>query len=260
MSVKTAMSLTIVGVIVVVSSTAGGLLSMLIGNAIFRDAHHPFVDNRDAACIGALGGFIAGVASLSLQICLGWTTCLRCETESGMKYFFGVLHCLSSFLLAGPVGYAILRYAVPVAIPANFDVKRAFISSAVGSAILVGARIIRVDLCGISSWGVNPERKIQIVAYRTVGIDRYKWDGRSRTQSRTQGDRVLQASVFLIDEEVTSCAADPVAVHGQNCHLTLKTSSLFNNMHIGALHYGGGNRTAFGRTKAEMPCCARDCG
>ncbi|TDL13783.1 hypothetical protein BD410DRAFT_365100 [Rickenella mellea] len=139
MSLKTAMAFTMALVAAMVSSTLGGLLSMLIGNAIFRHFHHPFVDDRDAACIGALGGLIAGVVSFFLCSCLLCATCFCCEWDGGMEKLHGVLQSLPGVLLSGIIGYAILKHAAPVPIPANFDVSRAFITSIVGTHVCIAS-------------------------------------------------------------------------------------------------------------------------
>ncbi|TDL13781.1 hypothetical protein BD410DRAFT_833244 [Rickenella mellea] len=113
----------------------------LVGNAVLRRFHQPFVDDRDAACVGALGGFVAAVVFLSICSCLPCRVCLWCECD-GLGDFYGVPQSVPGVLMSGLVGYTILGHAVPVPIPANYDVSRASISPVVGTLVLTLALVL----------------------------------------------------------------------------------------------------------------------
>ncbi|TDL17223.1 hypothetical protein BD410DRAFT_579964 [Rickenella mellea] len=103
MSIKTTMMIFALSPIF---TAVGGSLSMLVGNAVFRHFHYPFLEDVDAAYSGLVGGFIAGVVSFFLYI---YAAHFRCEREGWTEPLNGIMHFFPGFLLSGPIGYATWR-------------------------------------------------------------------------------------------------------------------------------------------------------
>ncbi|KAF9011767.1 hypothetical protein BDQ17DRAFT_1405391 [Cyathus striatus] len=106
-----------------------GVLSMLIGNAIFRDVHpSDYTDNRHASIIGAVGGCIASVAFSIIIPCL--------PILSYVAPFISVGYGAA----VGAIGSAVLD-AADIDI-GHIDVRNATKAGAVGGAILIPIQLV----------------------------------------------------------------------------------------------------------------------